>query len=94
MFNEHLSGDTNDDIENGRDGIVDIFVEDLFGDKPMLTMDEFNKRMSSRHSWVFETDSCRKQALNYLKKKEKEKKEKGKIQGSKTIKDNEPEATS
>ena len=68
MFNDKLSGDPNSYIE-GKDGIVECFVEAMFGDKPMLTMDAFNGELRSRHSWIFETDSCRKRALEHLKKK-------------------------
>ena len=63
MFKENLKGNDNEHIKE----IIEEFIEEMFGDRPMLTMDEFNKRMVSRHSWIFETDGCRKRALNYLK---------------------------
>ena len=57
MFAENLT--RSDVIED----MYEEFIEELFGERPFLSMAEFNQAIIGLHGWIFDTDACRKRAV-------------------------------
>ena len=48
------------------DDMLEILLEDVFGERNKLSMKEFVKTMTCDQNWLFDSELCRKQATSFL----------------------------
>ena len=46
--------------------LLDTYKDDVFGESAKVSMENFNKIMTTTQKWAFDTDLCRKRAIKYL----------------------------